>query len=68
MIWYGVVDIHNPSPEPFAVIHVDTDNRTEEGVHSTIVSLHHDRSEAQRIADGLNLSAGSASGTEATPQ
>ena len=68
MIWHGVFDLDNPSPEPFAVIRVDTDKRSGSGVEGVIVSLHHEKVEAQRIADGLNLSAGSApnGGTDTT--
>lgn len=60
MIWHGVFDLHHPAPEPYAVLRVDTDARREDGVEGVVISLHHDRSEAQRIADGLNISAGSA--------
>lgn len=60
MIWHGVFDITQPSPEPYCVIRVDTDARKEDGVEGVVISLHHDRAEAQRIADGLNLSAGAA--------
>lgn len=60
MIWHGVFDLNEPSPEPFAVIRVDTDRRSESGVEGVVISLHHEKAEAQRIADGLNLSAGSA--------
>ena len=68
MIWHGVFDLYNPSPEPYAVIRVDSDKRSGSGVEGTIVSLHLDRAEAQRIADGLNVSAGSTPDTEAARQ
>lgn len=57
MIWHGVFDITVPSPEPFMVVRVDTDQRNGDGVVGTVISLHHDRAEAQKIADGLNISA-----------
>lgn len=61
MIWHCVFDVYVPSPEPFMVVRVDTDKGSGEGVEGIIISLHMDHDEAQRIADGLNLSQGSVS-------
>lgn len=53
-IWYALAELTNPAAEPFAVISADTSIRQGGGVEGTIVSLHWDRGEAQRIVDQFN--------------
>lgn len=52
-IWYLVGDVTNPGAEPFAVFRVDTSIKREGGVEGTVVSLHWQREEAERIAHEL---------------
>jgi hypothetical protein len=52
-IWYEVFDLHQPAPEPFAVIKIDTSIRKESGVEGTVVSLHWDRGHATDVARAL---------------
>lgn len=52
-IWFMVadLDVKGPNGEDFAVIKVDTADRAESGgCHGTVVSLHHDRAEAEADA------------------
>lgn len=49
-----VGDLTNPVAEPFAVFKVDTSIRREGGVEGTVVSLHWQREEAERVVRGLN--------------
>jgi hypothetical protein len=53
-IWYVVADLTDPAAEPFAVLRVDTTIRREGGVEGTVVSLHWQREEAERIAHEFN--------------
>lgn len=53
-VWYMVGDLTNPAAEPFAVFKVDTSIRREGGVEGTVVSLHWQREEAERVVRGLN--------------
>ena len=53
-IWYAVADLTNPAAEPFAVMSVDTSIRREGGVEGTVVSLHWQREEAERIVHEFN--------------
>jgi hypothetical protein len=52
-VWFEVFDLHQPSPEPFAVIRIDPSQRRGTGCEGTIVSLHHDRGHATDIARAL---------------
>jgi len=54
VIWYAVVNLINPAAEPFAVISVDTSVRREGGLEATVVSLHWQREEAERIVHEFN--------------
>lgn len=53
-VWYLVADLKKPAAEPFAVISVDTTVRRESGVEGTVVSLHWQREEAERIVHEFN--------------
>lgn len=53
-VWYVVADLNAPAAEPFAVLSVDTSVRREDGVEGTVVSLHWQREEAERIASEFN--------------
>lgn len=53
-VWHMVADLHNPAPEPFAVIRADTSIKSGGGVEGTVVSLHHTREEAEAIARALD--------------
>ena len=53
-IWYAVADLKNPAAEPFAVLSVDTSIKREGGVEATVVSIHWQREEAERIVHEFN--------------
>lgn len=53
-VWYCVMDFRNPSAEPHAVLSVDTARREEGGVVGTVVSLHWQREEAEKIVHEFN--------------
>lgn len=54
-VWYMVGDLRHPAPEPFAVFSVDTSDRDELGaLQATVVSLHLQREEAERIVHEFN--------------
>jgi hypothetical protein len=53
-IWYVVADVTMPSPEPFAVMMVDTSIRREGGVEGTVISLHTKREDAEHIVHEFN--------------
>jgi hypothetical protein len=53
-IWYVVGDLTNPVAEPYAVLSVDTSIRRGGGVEGTVVSLHWQREEAERIVHEFN--------------
>lgn len=47
---FAVMDVTHPSPEPFAVVSIHLDRPTPcGGVVATVVSLHMDRAEAERV-------------------
>lgn len=52
--WYVVADLTNPQAEPYAVLSVDTSVRRDDGVEGTVVSLHWQRAEAERIVHEFN--------------
>jgi hypothetical protein len=52
--WYVLSDLRNPSPEPFAVLSVDTTDKKDGGLVATVVSLHMIREEAERIVHEFN--------------
>lgn len=53
-IWYAVGDLINPAAEPFAVFSIDTSIKREVGVEGTVVSLHWQREEAERVVHEFN--------------
>lgn len=53
-VWYVLVELRNPSPEPFAVLSADTTQRDGDGVVSTVISLHMLKEEAERIVHEFN--------------
>lgn len=54
-VWYLVADLTEPAAEPFAVISADTSARCDGGgVEGTVVSLHWQREEAERVAHEFN--------------
>ena len=53
-IYYAVMDLRNPSAEPFAVISCDTTRASNGTCPATIVSLHWQREEAERIVHEFN--------------
>ena len=53
-IWYVVGDLTSPMGRPFAVLKVDTSIRRENGVEGTVISLHSQREEAERIVNEFN--------------
>ncbi len=54
-VWYMVGDMTNPGAEPFAVFSVDTEDRDELGaLQATVVSLHWQREEAERVVHEFN--------------
>ena len=53
-VWYLVGDLTEPAAEPFAVFRVDTSVQREGGVEGTVVSLHWQREEAERIVHEFN--------------
>lgn len=53
-VWYLLMDIHNPNPEPYAVVRADTSQREDAGCAGTIVSLHMLKEEAERIVHEFN--------------
>ena len=53
-IFYEVLTISNPAPEPFAVIRVDTAKRVGNGCEGTVESLHMTRAEAVEVASRLS--------------
>ena len=53
-VWYVVADLKEHDAEPFAVMSVDTSIRRKGGVEATVVSLHWQRDEAERVADKFN--------------
>jgi hypothetical protein len=53
-VWYVLCELRNPSPEPFAVMSVDTTQHENGGVVSTVVSLHTMKEEAERIVHEFN--------------
>lgn len=52
-IFYEVADLHQPAPEPFAVIRIDVAKRSRDGVEGTVQSLHWTREEASARAKEL---------------
>ncbi len=53
-IWYIVSDMYSPKVEPFAVIRVDMSECHGDAVEGTVVSLHWEREEAERIVAEFN--------------
>jgi hypothetical protein len=53
-IWHMVAELHNPQPEPFAVIRADTSVRKGNGVEGTVISVHMRRDEAEKICRDLD--------------
>jgi hypothetical protein len=53
-VWYAVFDLESPEAEPFALLSVDTSVKRGNGVEGTVVSLHWQREEAERIAYEFN--------------
>jgi hypothetical protein len=53
-VWYVVADMTQPGGEPFVVLSVDTSIKRDGGVEGTVVSLHWQREEAERIAHEFN--------------
>ena len=53
-IWDVVVELRNPSPEPFAVLRVDTTKMRDGGIEGTVISLHMMKEEAERIVHEFN--------------
>lgn len=53
-IWYAVADLTSPAAEPYAVLSVDTSIKRDNGVEGTVVSLHWQREEAERIVHEFN--------------
>jgi hypothetical protein len=52
-VWYVVAELVNPAAEPFAILRVDTSVRKGDGVVGEVVSLHHERDEADARAAEL---------------
>lgn len=53
-VWLLVADLTNPAEEPFAVVRVDTSVKREGGVEGTVMSVHWQREEAERIVSEFN--------------
>lgn len=53
-VWDCLIELRNPSPEPFAVLRVDTKKRRDGGIEGTIVSLHMIREEAEKAVYEFN--------------
>lgn len=53
-VWYVVGDATNPAAEPFILMRVDTSIKRDGGVEGTVVSVHWQREEAERIAHEFN--------------
>lgn len=53
-IFYEVIDLVNPSPEPFAVVRIDTSKRVGKGCEGIVDSLHMDRAVAVEVASRLS--------------
>ena len=53
-VWYVLMELTKPSPEPFAVASVDVTEKRDGGVKATVVSLHMMREEAERIVHEFN--------------
>jgi len=53
-VWYMVADVTEPKAEPFAVFSVDTGIIRNGGVEGTVISLHWNREEAERIVREFN--------------
>ncbi len=53
-VWYVVGDLCTPGAEPYCVMSVDTSIKREGGVEGTVVSLHWQREEAERIVQEFN--------------
>lgn len=53
-IWYALIELRNPQPEPFAVMSVDITAKRDGGLEGTIVSLHDLREEAERVVHEFN--------------
>lgn len=53
-VWCVVGELSNPGSEPFCVMSVDTSVKREGGVEGTVVSLHWQREEAERVVHEFN--------------
>lgn len=53
-VWLLVADLTKPAAEPFAVVSVDTSIKRDGGVEGTVVSVHWQREEAERIVHEFN--------------
>jgi hypothetical protein len=53
-IWYVLMELTDPMPEPFAVMSVDVKDRRDGGVVGTVISLHLMREQAERIVHEFN--------------